>query len=167
MLAWERFLGGGDCETCGPSYDEVTLERNFAGNTWELRVSVGCYHGGQAEGTASEIIDYVEDNWKHLLERHDLEDLKRVLENAKTQFWQFQLDPTDNPVEASGVLVIKRIDDAWEALLDACVDGGSEYSCRNGSWYGLRKWIHDEVGPEYLSSKQVDEVIARIEGATS
>lgn len=41
------------CETCGPSYDEMEIDREEDGR-WYLRVSYGCYGGASATGLTTE-----------------------------------------------------------------------------------------------------------------
>lgn len=167
MKAWERFLGSDNCETCGTNFNEIILEWLFEEGTWEITVQVGCYGGGQKRGNASDILDYVHLHWIHLLERHDTVELQQVLENAKTQSWQFQIDPAGSPVDATGVLEIQRIDDCWESLLNSQVDDSSEFSSHEGSWSTLRQWIQDEIADNYMSAVQTAEVVSRVESAAS
>lgn len=165
MLAWERFLGSDDCETCGTNFDGITLEWAFDLNLWELRVSVGCYGGGSANGPSAEVLDYVTTNWSHLLTSQDLADFKRVLKSAVPQSWTFPAGLSDDPEDRVGVLEVQRLDDNWEGWLDAKVDDAFEYRSSEGPWRTVRGWILTEIGPEYLNPGEAEKLITEVESA--
>lgn len=53
------------CETCGPSYDELTVERYDSG-LYHGRASVGCYGGGSVDEVDLGGILAFLDEWRHL-----------------------------------------------------------------------------------------------------
>jgi hypothetical protein len=70
-----------DCETCGTSYDELTVEFDDDG-AWEGRLSVGCYGGGEIVGTRAEVVGWLRSEAADLVEADVLEDAISKIESA-------------------------------------------------------------------------------------
>lgn len=74
---------GTDCETCG--WNDDSCEIGYEGNgVWELQGRWGCYSGDHFEGSRSEMIAYLGDDfqreWGHLFTR---ESIKRAIKDLK------------------------------------------------------------------------------------
>lgn len=71
-----------DCETCGLSYDELTVDLNDDG-TWDGTLVVGC-HGGSSihDATRPEIIAWLRDECSRVTDPDVLNRHVRALENA-------------------------------------------------------------------------------------
>ena len=70
-----------ECETCGPSYDELTVEFNDDG-AWDARLSVGCYGGGEIIGTRAEVIAWIRAECADLLTPEVMADAIAKIEAA-------------------------------------------------------------------------------------
>lgn len=80
---WTLSLGSGDCETCGPHWDTLTVGHEAVDGEIEIQLSVGCYGG---DGTMTSDLDEalatlerIGREWEHLIPAEDLQALRRGL----------------------------------------------------------------------------------------
>lgn len=82
---WIPLIGEStDCETCGPSFDELTVEFDGedAQRPWMVTLRVGCTGGGTFAGNRTDVIDWMRANCSHVVDSNDLETAIRTLERA-------------------------------------------------------------------------------------
>lgn len=79
VTTYEIFPLGGDtnCETCGPSWNSLTVTVNHESDQFYLTESVGCYGGDSVEGGPA-VMDYLE-GVRDRYDPDDFEDLWREL----------------------------------------------------------------------------------------
>lgn len=74
-----------ECETCGPSYDELTVEFDASpgeAGPWHASLSVGCYGAASFTGSRPGVIDWLTKECARLVEPDVLAQAIEQLRNA-------------------------------------------------------------------------------------
>lgn len=76
---------GGECDTCGPSWDELTVEFDAAPGEkgpWHACLTTGCFGGAEFTGSRAGVIDWLTKECARLVEPDVLAQAIEQLRNA-------------------------------------------------------------------------------------